>query len=140
MDTDSHMTVVAANLAEPQVYSACQLSIAAWKALGYRDVGRIDTRFDRMGDAGLPCLLGVNPIPRIIPDVRSHRDQQRFLVRAIFERSQQQCSEVRRAQRSEMTATRMGTASYLSLSSLDALNGRRTTCGLRMRCPSISPV
>ena len=68
MDTNPHMTVVPTNLADPQVYGACQLALAAWKALGCRDAGRIDTRFDRMDEAGLPCILEVNPIPGIIPD------------------------------------------------------------------------
>ena len=68
MDTNSRMTVKSADLTEPQVHSACQLALAAWKALGCRDAGRIDTRFDRMGDAGLPCILEINPIPGIIPD------------------------------------------------------------------------
>ena len=68
MDTNPHMTVNSADLAEPQIHSACQLALAAWKALGCRDAGRVDTRFDRMGDAGLPCILEINPIPGIIPD------------------------------------------------------------------------
>ena len=68
MDTNVHMTVSSADLAEPQIHSACQLALAAWKALGCRDAGRVDTRFDRMGDAGLPCVLEINPIPGIIPD------------------------------------------------------------------------
>ena len=68
MDTNPHMTVSSADLAEPQIHSACQLALAAWKALGCRDAGRVDTRFDRMGDAGLPCILEINPIPGIIPD------------------------------------------------------------------------
>ena len=68
METNPHMTVNSVDLAEPQVHSACQLALAAWKALGCRDAGRVDTRFDRMGDAGLPCILEVNPIPGIIPD------------------------------------------------------------------------
>ena len=68
MDTNSRMTVNSADLADPQIPSACQLALAAWKALGCRDAGRVDTRFDRMGDAGLPCILEINPIPGIIPD------------------------------------------------------------------------
>ena len=68
METNPHMTVNSVDLAEPQVHSACQLALAAWKALGCRDAGRVDTRFDRMGDAGLPCILEINPIPGIIPD------------------------------------------------------------------------
>lgn len=68
MDTNPHMTVISADLAEPQIHSACQLALAAWKALGCRDAGRVDTRFDRMGDASLPCILEINPIPGIIPD------------------------------------------------------------------------
>ena len=68
MESNPHMTVSSVDLAEPQIHSACQLALAAWKALGCRDAGRVDTRFDRMGDAGLPCILEVNPIPGIIPD------------------------------------------------------------------------
>lgn len=68
MDTNPHMTVISADLAEPQIHSTYQLALAAWKALGCRDAGRVDTRFDRTGDAGLPCILEINPIPGIIPD------------------------------------------------------------------------
>ena len=68
IDTNSRMTVNSADLTEPQIHSACQLALAAWKALGCRDAGRIDTRFDRMGEVGLPCILEINPIPGIIPD------------------------------------------------------------------------
>lgn len=63
MDTNPHMTVISADLAQPRTHSACQLALAAWKALGCRDAGRVDTRFDRMGEAGLPCILEINPIP-----------------------------------------------------------------------------
>lgn len=68
MDTNPRMKVNSADLTEPQINSACQLALAAWKALGCRDAGRVDTKFDRMGDAGLPCILEINPIPGIIPD------------------------------------------------------------------------
>lgn len=67
MDTNPHLKVICANLAEPQVHSACQLALAAWKALGCRDAGRVDTRFDRMGEAGLPYILEINPIPGMFP-------------------------------------------------------------------------
>ena len=68
MNINSHITVVSADLADHQVHSACQLALAAWKALGCRDAGRIDIRFDRMGDAGLPYVIDVNPIPGNVPD------------------------------------------------------------------------
>lgn len=67
METNPHLKVICANLAEPQVHSACQLALAAWKALGCCDAGRVDTRFDRMGEAGLPYILEVNPIPGMFP-------------------------------------------------------------------------
>lgn len=68
MDTNPHMTVISADLAEPQIHSAYQPALTAWQVLGCRNAGRVDTRFDRMGDTGLPCILEINPIPGIIPD------------------------------------------------------------------------
>lgn len=69
MDTNPHMAVVPVNrTADLQVHDAYELALATWKALGCRDAGRVDARFDRMGDAGLPYVLEVNPIPGMIPD------------------------------------------------------------------------
>lgn len=41
MDEDAHMDVVAADLADPLVQSACQLALAAWRVLRCRGAGRI---------------------------------------------------------------------------------------------------
>ncbi|KAK3168222.1 hypothetical protein OEA41_004668 [Lepraria neglecta] len=68
MDENVHMDVVTADLSDPQVHSACQLALAAWKMLHCRHAGRIDTRFDGMGEKGVPKVMEVNPIPGIIPD------------------------------------------------------------------------
>ncbi|MDP3463025.1 MAG: ATP-grasp domain-containing protein [Bacteroidales bacterium] len=39
---------------------ACErVSLAAWRALGCRDAGRVDVRFD---DTGLPCIIEINPL------------------------------------------------------------------------------
>lgn len=59
MDEDAHMDVMAADLADPLVQSACQLALAAWRMLPCRDAGRIDTRFNKMGDAGVPKVMEV---------------------------------------------------------------------------------
>ena len=61
MDGKGHMDVVSADLSDPQIRSACQLALETWKALRCRDAGRIDTRFDKMGEAGKPHILEVRP-------------------------------------------------------------------------------
>lgn len=61
-DTNSHMTVVPTNRAKPQVQDTCQLALAARKALGCRDAGRIDTRFDQVGEVVPPSISEINPI------------------------------------------------------------------------------
>lgn len=52
-----HMDVVSADMSDPQVRSACQLALGTWKALRCRDAGRIDTRFDKMGETGEPQVV-----------------------------------------------------------------------------------
>ena len=54
-----HMDVASADSLDPQVQNACRLALETWKALRCRDVGRIDTRFDIMGETGKPYILGV---------------------------------------------------------------------------------
>lgn len=61
MDGKGHMDVVSADLSDPQVLSACQLALRTWKALRCRGAGRIDTRFDKMGENGEPHVLEVRP-------------------------------------------------------------------------------
>ena len=48
-----------ADLSDPQVHSACQLALAAWRVLRCRHAGRIDTRFDGMGEKGVPKVMEV---------------------------------------------------------------------------------
>lgn len=59
MDGKGHMDVVSADLSDSQVRSACQLALRTWKALRCRDAGRVDTRFDKMGETGKPHILEV---------------------------------------------------------------------------------
>ena len=59
MDDKGHMDMVSADLSDPQVFIACQLALRTWKALRCRDAGRIDTRFDKMGEAGKAHILEV---------------------------------------------------------------------------------
>ena len=59
MDENVHMDVVTADLSDPQVHSACQLALAAWRVLRCRHAGRIDTRFDRMGEKGVSKVMEV---------------------------------------------------------------------------------
>ena len=68
MDGKGHMDVVSADLSDPQVLSACQLALRTWKALRCRDAGRIDTRFDKMGETGKPHILEVRPIYLVTHD------------------------------------------------------------------------
>ena len=70
MDGKSNMDVVSADLSDPQVFSACQLALRTWKALRCRDAGRIDTRFDKMGETGEPYILEVRPTYLVAHDPR----------------------------------------------------------------------
>jgi D-alanine-D-alanine ligase len=49
---------------DEQVRQAEQLSLAAWRALGCRDAGRIDLRCDELGK---PCFMEVNPLAGLHP-------------------------------------------------------------------------
>lgn len=49
---------------DPQVQRAQDVALAAWRALGCRDAGRVDLRCD---DAGFPQFMEVNPIAGIHP-------------------------------------------------------------------------
>jgi D-alanine-D-alanine ligase len=42
----------------------CDLALAVWRALGLRDVARVDIRRDR---GGVPCFVEVNPLPGVHP-------------------------------------------------------------------------
>ena len=68
MDGKGHMDVVSADLSDPQVLDACQLALRTWKALRCRDAGRIDTRFDKMGETGKSHILEVCPIYLVTHD------------------------------------------------------------------------
>ena len=59
MDENVHLDVVTADLSDPQVHSACQLALAAWRVLRCRHAGRIDTRFDGMGEKGVAKVMEV---------------------------------------------------------------------------------
>lgn len=50
---------------ETYIYKSCsQVALAAWKALGCRDGGRIDLRMD---NKGTPCFIEVNPLAGLNP-------------------------------------------------------------------------
>ncbi len=44
---------------------ARELALAAWKALGCRDAGRVDLRLDA---SGTPNIMEVNPLPGLHPE------------------------------------------------------------------------
>lgn len=50
---------------DPEVAAAEQISLAAWRALGCRDAGRIDMRSDA---AGKPQFIEVNPLAGLHPE------------------------------------------------------------------------
>jgi D-alanine-D-alanine ligase len=53
---------------DPQVRETEAVALAAWKALGCRDAGRVDVRCDRRGRAGKPQFIEVNPLAGIHPE------------------------------------------------------------------------
>ncbi|KAG9036313.1 hypothetical protein FRB95_009235 [Tulasnella sp. JGI-2019a] len=53
----------ATDLSEPLTAKACETALAAYGALGCRDLGRVDIRFDRQGPDGQPSVIEINPIP-----------------------------------------------------------------------------
>ncbi|KOS19530.1 D-alanine--D-alanine ligase [Escovopsis weberi] len=59
--TDDH------DMDDPLIKAACQVSLNAWAALGCRDAGRVDLRFDNDGPDAIPNVLEVNPISGLLP-------------------------------------------------------------------------
>jgi D-alanine-D-alanine ligase len=53
---------------DPQVRGSEEVALAAWRALGCRDAGRVDVRCDRRGRAGKPQFIEVNPLAGIHPE------------------------------------------------------------------------
>lgn len=51
---------------DPVVESVQQVALAAYRALGCRDAGRVDVRLD---SDGLPCFIEVNPLPGLNPEI-----------------------------------------------------------------------
>lgn len=51
---------------DPEVAAAEAVALAAWRALGCRDGGRVDVRSDA---AGQPCFIEVNPLAGLNPSI-----------------------------------------------------------------------
>ncbi|KAK2600083.1 hypothetical protein QQS21_005169 [Conoideocrella luteorostrata] len=52
---------------DAQVKAACQVALDSWTALGCRDAGRVDIRFNSDGADAVPNVLEVNPIAGLLP-------------------------------------------------------------------------
>ncbi|EFY91071.1 hypothetical protein J3459_011909 [Metarhizium acridum] len=52
---------------DPQVKAACQVALDTWTALGCRDAGRVDIRFNSDDADAIPNVLEVNPIAGLLP-------------------------------------------------------------------------
>ena len=68
IDGTGHMDVVSADLSDPQVFSAYWLALRTWKALRSHDAGRIDTRFDKMSEAGKAHIWEVRQVYLVVHD------------------------------------------------------------------------
>ncbi|WP_455382119.1 D-alanine--D-alanine ligase family protein [Salinispira pacifica] len=49
----------------PEARAAEEVALRSYRALGCRDVGRVDVRFD---SSGTPCFIEVNPLPGLHPE------------------------------------------------------------------------
>jgi D-alanine-D-alanine ligase-like ATP-grasp enzyme len=61
-DWDGIADEIPANRADPLVERACTVALRAWRAIGCRDGGRVDLRFD--ASAGVANVLEVSDVPR----------------------------------------------------------------------------
>ncbi|EPS45959.1 hypothetical protein H072_4 [Dactylellina haptotyla CBS 200.50] len=52
---------------DPEVRSACENALKAWKALKCRDLGRVDLRSDGFGANAVPCVIEINPLAGLTP-------------------------------------------------------------------------
>jgi D-alanine-D-alanine ligase len=74
---------------DDEVRRAESVALAAWRALGCRDAGRVDIRSD---DAGQPCFIEVNPLAGLNPEIsdlailiKEHGIPYEALIRRILE-------------------------------------------------------
>ncbi|KAJ5985321.1 hypothetical protein N7522_012517 [Penicillium canescens] len=65
-DWDGIADEVPANRADPLVEQACTVALRAWRAIGCRDGGRVDIRFD--ASAGVANVLEINPLAGLKPE------------------------------------------------------------------------
>ncbi|KAK6511290.1 hypothetical protein TWF481_000211 [Arthrobotrys musiformis] len=56
---------------DPEVIKACEVALQSWRLLKCRDLGRIDVRSDKLGPDAVPCIIEVNPLAGLIPEVSS---------------------------------------------------------------------
>ncbi|KAF7968374.1 hypothetical protein HWV62_30863 [Athelia sp. TMB] len=52
---------------EPVPRAVAAVALQAWAALGLRDGGRLDIRYDSMGPDAVPHVIEINPIPGMTP-------------------------------------------------------------------------
>ena len=63
-EADAVVYDICQNLQEPQIARACGVALATWEALGCRDAGRVDIRFDKNGPDGTPNVLEASVVLR----------------------------------------------------------------------------
>jgi len=63
------MEIVVPEEGDMEAKGAIDTGLAAWRALGCRDGGRVDIRLDRTGPDAVPNVIELSPLPGLRPGI-----------------------------------------------------------------------